>query len=244
MAKDKAEESDRLKSAFLVNLSHELRTPMNGIMGFTDLLQKESPTEEQRKTYLGYIASSSNHLLRVLNDIIDISAIETKQLELSQEKCHLHNIMTDLRAYFEEEKTGADKEGLDIIYEAPEGAEKIVIISDRKRLAQIISNLLSNALAFTSEGSITFGFRVFEDKIIRIYVSDTGIGIERSKFELIFNRFRQVDDTTTRQHSGSGLGLAISRELLHLMDGEISLESEIGRGTTFHVDIPYRKPSS
>lgn len=241
LAKNKAEESDRLKSAFLVNLSHELRTPMNGIMGFTDLLQRGNATDEQRKIYISYIASSSRQLLRVLNDIIDISAIETNQLELTSESCDLDEIMTGLLDTFEQEKKDREKDHIEIIYEAPDENDKITIISDKRRLSQIIFNLLSNALTFTREGRISFGYKVVGDTTIRIFVKDTGIGIERSKFEMIFDRFRQVDDSTTRQHGGSGLGLAISRELLHLMNGNIHLESEVGKGTTFYAEIPLRK---
>ncbi|MDT8392409.1 MAG: tetratricopeptide repeat protein [Bacteroidales bacterium] len=241
LAKNKAEESDKLKSAFLVNLSHELRTPMNGIMGFTDLLQRDNATEEQRKIYISYIASSSRQLLRVLNDIIDISAIETNQLELTNESCNLDEIMTGLLHTFEQEKKDREKDHIEIIYEAPGENDKINIIADKRRLSQIIFNLLSNALTFTREGRISFGYKVTDNAMIRIFVKDTGIGIERSKFEMIFDRFRQVDDSTTRQHGGSGLGLAISRELLQMMNGTIYLESEVGKGTTFYAEIPIRK---
>lgn len=241
LAKNKAEESDRLKSAFLVNLSHELRTPMNGIMGFTDLLQRGNATDEQRKIYISYIASSSRQLLRVLNDIIDISAIETNQIELTNESCDLDEIMTGLLDTFEQEKKDREKDHIEIVYEAPDENDKITIISDKRRLSQVIFNLLSNALTFTREGRISFGYKVVDDAMIRIFVKDTGIGIERSKFEMIFDRFRQVDDSTTRQHGGSGLGLAISRELLHMMNGNIHLESEVGKGTSFYAEIPLRK---
>ena len=238
-AKEKAEESDKLKSSFLVNLSHELRTPMNGIMGFTDLLRKGTASEEQQQTYLKYIASSSRQLLKVLNDIIDISAIETGQLELDNAACDINSIFKELHEFFTQENTENDRESIKLILEEPAETDKL-IITDCRRLSQIISNLINNALVFTKEGSVSVGYRIIDQSIVKIHVKDTGIGIERSKFEVIFDRFRQVDETTTRQHGGSGLGLAISRELLNLMEGRIYLESEIGVGSTFYVEIPYK----
>ncbi|MCD4723252.1 MAG: tetratricopeptide repeat protein [Bacteroidales bacterium] len=239
IAKEKAEESGRLKSSFLVNLSHELRTPMNGIMGFTDLLQKGTASEEQRQVYLSYIASSSRQLLKVLNDIIDISSIETRQMELSSEACDLHKICTELHEFFTRELNETEKDFIKLFYEPPEDGINIKFLSDRKRLSQIIFNLIENAIVFTEEGEVDFGYQLIDDKIIKIYVRDTGIGIERSKFEMIFDRFRQVDDTTTRPHGGSGLGLALCKELLGMMNGKIYLESEMGKGSTFYVEIPY-----
>jgi len=239
IAKEKAEESGRLKSSFLVNLSHELRTPMNGIMGFTDLLQKGTASEEQRQLYLSYIASSSRQLLKVLNDIIDISAIETRQMELSSKDCNLHEICTELHEFFTRELYETEKDSIKLFYTPPAGGPGINLLSDRKRLSQILFNLIENAIAFTEEGEIDFGYQMIDDMIIKIHVRDTGIGIERSKFEMIFDRFRQVDDTTTRSHGGSGLGLSLCKELVHMMNGKIYLESEMGKGSTFYVEIPF-----
>ncbi|MEN8224753.1 MAG: tetratricopeptide repeat protein [Bacteroidota bacterium] len=239
LSKEKAEESDRLKSAFLVNISHELRTPMNGIMGFTDLLQKKNISTEQQQTYLSYIASSGQQLLKVLNDIIDISAIETGQLELEHEACNVYGTLEDCHQFFENYKTEINKESIDIILEEVSEEQKVLIMCDQRRLSQIMHNLIENALAFTHTGSITIGYSIVDKCIIRIYVKDTGIGIERSKFEVIFDRFRQVDESTTRQHGGSGLGLAITKELLSMMKGKIYLESELGTGSTFFIELPY-----
>lgn len=239
-AKEKAEESDRLKTTFLVNVSHELRTPMNGIMGFTDLLQQGNSTDEENKLYLSYIAASSRQLLKVLNDIIDISSIETGQLKLDSDIYKPHQILKDLLNFFEKEKLESNKELLTIDYKAPENAEKHICKGDKKRITQVIFNLLSNALIFTREGRIDFGYEIIDGKTLKFFVRDTGIGIERSHFDLIFQRFRQVDDSTTRQHGGSGLGLAICKELVSLMNGSIYVDSEIGKGSTFYVEVPYR----
>ncbi len=239
IAKEKAEESDRLKTTFLVNVSHELRTPMNGIMGFTDLLQRGAGTEEQNKLYLSYIDSSSRQLLKVLNDIIDISSIETKQLKLDPEVCHPDNVFSDLLEYFEKEKMESNKGNITFKYLAPQNSKDHQFMADKKRLAQVVYNLLNNAMSFTREGSIEFGYEIVSPSTMRIFVKDTGIGIERSNFEMIFERFRQVDDSSTRQHAGSGLGLAICKELVGLMEGRIYLESKIDEGSTFFVEIPY-----
>ncbi|RLD79016.1 MAG: hypothetical protein DRJ15_10345, partial [Bacteroidetes bacterium] len=198
IAKEQAEESDRLKSTFLVNISHELRTPMNGIMGFTDLLQKGSVTPDKHQLYLSYIASSSRQLLKVLNDIIDISSIETKQLKLDIRSCSLHQIFKDLLEYFNKEKAESNKEKIELICKLPPEAGQHSCMGDAKRLSQVVFNLLNNALMFTKEGSIEFGYKIIDKKSILLYVKDTGIGIERSNFDLIFERFRQVDDSTTR----------------------------------------------
>jgi len=239
LAKEMAEESDRLKTTFLVNVSHELRTPMNGIMGFTDLLQREKGHGEQSKLYLSYIASSSRQLMKVLNDILDISSIETGQLKLEPENCKPSTVFSDILEYFEKEKTNSNKEELILNYIPPPDTDLHHCKIDKKRLGQILFNLMNNALSFTREGMIDFGYEIHEQKMIKIFVRDTGIGIERSNFDLIFERFRQIDDSTTRQHGGSGLGLAICKELVKLMHGRIYVKSQIGKGSTFFVEIPY-----
>lgn len=238
-AKEKAEESDRLKTTFLVNVSHELRTPMNGIMGFTELLQREAASEEKRKLYLSYISSSSRQLLKVLNDIIDISSIETGQLRLEEEACSPKEIFSDLYAFYQKQKEEENKDKISLKLSVPDDAAEHHCIADRKRLAQVVFNLLSNALRFTEKGRIEFGYSLDAGSTMQIFVRDTGIGIERSKFELIFERFRQIDDSTTRTHGGAGLGLAIAKELVKLMKGKIYVESELGRGSTFFVEIPF-----
>jgi signal transduction histidine kinase len=216
---------------------------MNGIMGFTDLLQRGVASKEQEKTYLSHIASSSKQLLKVLNDIIDISAIETKQLILKREPCNLHEIMSALIEQFNKFKKEIEKDHIELNYDVRAEDEKITISADKRRLSQVISNLIRNALSFTEEGQVNVGFKILENKKVQIIIKDTGIGIERSKFDMIFDRFRQIDDSTTRQYEGSGLGLAISKELVNLMDGEIYLESELGKGSTFFVEIPISEES-
>lgn len=238
LAKEKAEESDHLKTSFLMNLSHELRTPMNGIIGFTDLLQNSKVPVNEQKTYLSYISTSSKQLLKVINDIIDIASIETGQLELSKENCNLHDLFSGMFITLQVEAKEMEKGDIGIEYLEPENAGQYHLQTDYRRLSQVLYNLIINALKFTDEGKISFGFEAINNSILKIKVADTGIGIERDKFDLIFERFRQVDDGTSRQHGGSGLGLAICNELVKKMNGRIYLESEIGKGSTFFVELP------
>jgi signal transduction histidine kinase len=241
LAKEKAEESDHLKTSFLMNLSHELRTPMNGIIGFTELLQKGNTSASKQQEYLSYISSSGQQLLKVMNDIIDIASIETAQLEISNDHCNLHDVLSELFQYFDEDRQRQGKENVKFIYQPPENAETIVIFSDRKRLTQIISNLLDNAFKFTKQGSVVLSFEITSQNKLKIKVQDTGIGIERSMTDMIFDRFRQIDGSPSRQHGGSGLGLAICKELTVLMNGKIIVESELGKGSLFIVELPLQE---
>lgn len=239
LAKEKAEESDRLKTAFLMNLSHELRTPMNGIMGFTELLKKGTSTREEQQNYLELISSASKQLLSVLNDIIDIAAIETGQIRIEREALKPEALFNQLFDHFQGIKKEMGKDHISLRCSLPVSSDEHIIMADGKRLSQIIHKLLDNALTFSSEGEVEFGYTIKDMKTLRIFIRDTGIGIERSQHEVIFEKFRQVDNSTTRKHGGSGLGLAISRELAEMMGGSISLTSEIGKGSTFYIDIPY-----
>jgi signal transduction histidine kinase len=239
LAKEKAEESDRLKTAFLMNLSHELRTPMNGIMGFTELLKKGTASQEEQQNYLELISSASKQLLSVLNDIIDMAAIETGQIRIEREVISPEALFTRLFDQFQGIKEEMGKKNIALRCSLPVNSDEHLIMADGKRLSQIIQKLLDNALTFTSEGEVEFGYTVKDMEGLRIFVRDTGIGIERRQHEVIFEKFRQVDNTTTRKHGGSGLGLAISKGLAEMMGGYITLASEIGKGSTFYIDIPY-----
>jgi signal transduction histidine kinase len=209
-------------------------------MGFTELLQKGSLPIEQQKTYLSYIATSSKQLLRVLNDIIDISSIETGQMELNYEECNLDELCYNLMKVTEREKIEYNKTDLQLVFENEGQEDQTYIITDKKRLTQILYNLLNNALSYTNEGSIRLRYKIIDKKVVQLQVQDTGLGIERSKYEVIFERFRQIDESTKRQQGGSGLGLAISKELLNMMHGRIRVESKVGTGSTFTVEIPYK----
>jgi len=237
-AKDKAEDSDRLKSSFLANISHEIRTPMNGIVGFTELLKSKHTSYEERKVYLDYITISINQLLGIFNNVVEISLLDSQQLEINNTECDIENIMQQLHQVFEKERKLKEKEHIVINYNQPETNIESRIITDPVRLQQILSNMLSNALKFTIKGSITFGYEL-QDGWLQFYVKDTGIGIPEDKHSIIFNRFRQVDESTTRVQGGTGLGLAISKGIAELLGGRIWFKSTVYKGSEFYLSIPY-----
>jgi PAS domain S-box-containing protein len=236
-AKEKARESDRLKSAFLANMSHEIRTPMNGIMGFSELLTKSNPPEDKRKKYLEIILSNSKGLLNIINDIIDISKIEAGQMKIYSTETNINKMMDELFIFFERELE--KKDHLKLKVKKSLSNEKSNIHIDSKRLKQIMNNLLNNAIRFTESGEIEFGYYRPVNQSIKFFVRDTGLGISKEHQKRIFERFKQADDTLTRKYGGTGLGLAICKELIKLMNGSISLESEPGEGSAFFVDLPY-----
>jgi PAS domain S-box-containing protein len=239
LAKEKAEESDRLKTAFLANMSHEIRTPMNAIIGFSDLLAEDDLTPEDKIDFISKIKNSGRALMALINDIIDIAKIEAGQLKVSESACDINQILKDLHGTFEELKNVSGKSGINLSLNLPQISEKFMAITDPMRLQQIITNLLSNALKFTEFGSIEFGYTVDESNL-SFYVKDSGIGILRSKQKLLFQRFSQLDPSTTRKYGGTGLGLAISKNLVDLLGGTIDVESNPGKGSLFHFTIPYK----
>jgi PAS domain S-box-containing protein len=240
MAKEKAEESDRLKTAFLANMSHEIRTPMNAIIGFSDLLSDEYLEPSDREDFISKIKLSGESLMNIINDIIDIAKIEAGQLKITDSECNVDQLLNVLFGTFNEIKSKTNKTALELKVFIPKLESPLVMITDPLRLQQVLTNLLSNALKFTEFGEIEFGYRMEENKV-HFLVRDTGIGILRSKQQLLFQRFSQVDTSTTRKYGGTGLGLAISRNIVELMGGTIWLESEPGQGSTFHFTLPYRK---
>jgi PAS domain S-box-containing protein len=236
-AKDKAEESDRLKSAFLANMSHEIRTPMNAIVGFADLLKETNLPNDKIEKYLQIINTNSHQLLAIINDIIDISKIEAGQVRVVNSSFSLNNLMNNVFSVY---KSIAQLKGIEMVLHNSLPEHECSIIADETRLQQVLNNLLSNAIKFTVEGKIEFGYNIKENKVV-FFVKDTGIGIEPENYNLVFERFRQVEDHVARKFGGTGLGLSISKALVELMEGFIHVESEIDKGSTFIFDIPYRK---
>ena len=238
-AKEKAEESNRLKSAFLANMSHEIRTPMNGIVGFAKLLkQRPDAPKEKVDQYVDIINSNSQILLNLINDIIDISKIEANQLEIKPLSADINKLIKDLHVMFNSEKNRLKKTSIEFSYSVPPEMDDQNVFVDVDRVKQLLLNLLNNALKFTQKGNIDFGYKV-EGENLYFYVKDTGIGVERDKVKIIFERFRQVDETQSRVYGGSGLGLAICKGIIEKMKGEIGVESEVGVGSLFWFRIPY-----
>lgn len=242
-AKEKAEESDRLKTSFLENMSHEIRTPLNGIIGFSTLLKYKKLDNQERIKYLEIIEQSGKHLLNIINDLIEISRIESGHIEIRFEEVNLNNILDDLFVFFS--NSAKIKElPVEIILSKARHNDSSFIVSDFSRLKQILINLLNNALKFTKEGKIEFGYVEVENNQTKFFVRDTGIGIPDKSKDYIFERFRQADDTSTREYGGAGLGLTISKGLVEIMGGKIWFESVHGKGTTFFFTLPLSPASS
>lgn len=237
VAREKAIESDKLKTAFLNNISHEIRTPLNGILGFSDLLTADDLSADKKIQYAGVIKSSSQQLLTIINDILDISKIETRQLKIVPQTFHVNTELQILLSMLQNLVRQHGK-SIEVRLEPglPDGMDSLVM--DKIRLVQVLTNLVSNAVKYTHKGTIKLGYTI-DDQIAEFYVSDTGIGIPEGCHKAIFERFRQVDNATTRQYGGSGLGLAISKGIVELMGGTINVESQPGEGSRFSVRLPY-----
>ena len=236
-AKERAEESDRLKSAFLANMSHEIRTPMNAILGFTDLIMNDMLSPEEGKKYLEVIKSSGENLLNIINDIIDISKIESGQLKIKKETFDLHNLLDELKD-ISRNLIYQSQKPISLIVQEGISNDNFFIKADPYRLHQILLNLLTNAIKFTKEGYIELGYIIKDENTLQFFVKDTGQGIASQHKNLIFERFRQVDETSIRKFGGTGLGLAITKSLISMMKGQIWLESEPGKGSKFYFSIP------
>ncbi len=243
-AKEKAEESDRLKTAFLHNVSHEIRTPMNAILGFSTLLNEPGITDDERKQFTEVIFQSGNQLLSIINDIVDLASIESGQMKVSIKQLNLN---TTLRRLSEQFSYREKSQKITLIVETPLPQLEAEILADETKLVQILSNLINNAFKFTKKGKISFGYSI-RNGFIEFFVKDTGIGIAAKHQTMIFERFYQVDSAVSRQFGGTGLGLSICKAYTELLGGEIWLKSSPGKGTEFYFTIPYvkgeYKPSS
>ena len=239
IAKEAAEESNRLKSAFLANMSHEIRTPMNAILGFTDLLSGENVETEKRTRFISIIQKNTKHLLRLINDILDISKIETNQLKIVKNKCVLDDLFVNLNELYEAILDLHDNKKLIFVTTIPDDKSIKEFNTDTMRLLQVFNNLIENSIKFTAMGTIEIGYDI-KGKFLRFFVKDTGIGIAEDKQEIIFDRFRQADlNADTRKYGGTGLGLAISKSLVEMLGGEIWFISKPDEGTTFYFTIPF-----
>jgi len=235
-AKERAEESDRLKSSFLANMSHEIRTPLNSILGFSNFLTSEDDLTSQEKTeFSNIINKSAESLLQIINDIIDISSLETGQLKTFFTHLQVNSILRSLHTVFSLKLIEINKSHLFLTLLEN---EELTVYADENRFIQVITNLLNNALKFTVRGEISFGIESFNEEKVYFVVSDTGIGIRSEVQATIFERFRQGEENTNRTFGGNGLGLSIVKNLVELMGGEISLESEVGKGSKFRFWLP------
>jgi signal transduction histidine kinase len=238
-AKLKAEEASRLKSAFLANVSHEIRTPMNGIVGFASLLSDiENLTTEKRTLYLEMINTNSQLLLNLINDILDLSRIEADKLRIRKKSFDINKLIIELYVFYQSEKERLQKDKLSLNFSIGSSTKTLEIYTDGERLHQVFINLIGNALKFTDKGYVEFGYTI-ENEIIKFYVKDTGIGIKDEYQRAIFDRFIQADSSSTRSYGGTGLGLAICKAIVEKLNGEIWVESELGKGSAFYFTLPF-----
>ena len=238
-AKERAEESDKLKTAFLANMSHEIRTPMNAIVGFSELLNDPALNADIRKEYIDLINENSRILLNLIEDIIDVAKIEADQIKIVRSVCQVNRIIDELAQLFREEVTRLGKKNLKVFTHKEIDDKKFSIRTDPLRFRQILNNLLGNAVKFTQEGFIEFGYNTSAGDRLLFYVKDTGIGLPEDKIKIIFERFRQAEESTTREYGGTGLGLTISKKLVELLDGEMWVQSQPGEGSTFYFTLPW-----
>lgn len=240
VALENAQESDRLKSAFLANMSHEIRTPMNGILGFLKLLNKPNITTENINRYTGIMNQSGQRLLETINDILDISRIESGQVQVDLKEININKIVNDLFVFFEEQ-TSSKK----LIFELHKGLDDddFVIISDQLKIESILTNLIKNAVKFTDSGRIDMGYKIANSELC-FFVRDTGIGIRQDYLNSIFNRFEQVASGGDKVQQGSGLGLAISKSYVDMLKGKMWVKSKIRYGSEFYFTIPLKRPKN
>jgi len=237
VAKEKAEESDRLKTAFLNNISHEIRTPLNAIIGFSEFINEPDLVPEKRKQFTEIITQSGNRLLSIITNIVNIATIEAGQEKIRETEFELNSTLLLLLEQFKP-KAKEKNIGLSLNLGFPDS--EIKILSDESKIKQILSNLICNALKFTKLGFVNFGYEV-KGTELQFFVEDTGIGIPSDMHEMIFKSFRQVETTATRQFDGPGLGLSISKAYVELLGGKIWVVSQPGKGSTFFFTIPLKQ---
>ena len=252
-ALEKAKESDRLKSTFLSTMSHELRTPLNAIIGFSEIIDENSPIDDVLD-FCKTINNSGTHLLNLVEDIFDISLIESGEVKIQKRKFMINEFLEDIQKMIQTQQTKENKQNIEIRFKCLN--KDIQIYSDRRKLKQILFNLVKNALKFTNKGYIECGYSeefINNEPLMKFYVKDTGIGIKKDKQEIIFDIFRQGDDSQTRKYEGAGIGLSVAYKLTKLLGGNMWVEShpdssdsfrvqeQEGKGTTFYFTLPYTK---
>lgn len=230
ISKDQSEQSEKLKMSFLSNVTHEIRTPLNSILGFSKLIS-ESTNKQERNKYLSIIERNSESLLNLIDDIIDLSKLESNMVYINSDNCVLLDIMSDV--YFKNK----DKFDDNVDFYIDENLPNTIIYTDKNRLIQVLNILVSNSIKFTEQGHVKIGYSIKKGTVI-FYVEDTGIGILEDNFDMIFNRFTQIDERDSKIYQGAGLGLSLIKNIIKLLGGKVWLESEIGKGTTFYFSIP------
>lgn len=236
-AKLKAEEADQLKSAFLANISHEIRTPMNAIIGFSKMIGSPDFDMEEKNRFIDIITSNGKLLMEMINDMISLSKIESHQVTVKESFCKINDLMVEL---YREYSFDLASKPIRLKLSNQNANPKFGVTTDRYLLNEIIRKLLDNAVKFTNEGEIEFGYKLIGTNQLQFFVKDTGIGIDEEQVQRIFERFHQIDNKTTRKYEGSGLGLAIAQHYTVLLGGKVEVQSEINKGSTFYFSIPFK----
>lgn len=235
-AKDKAEESDRLKTAFLANMSHEIRTPMNGILGFAELLKKTNISSQKQLEYVEIIEKAGLRMLNIINDIINISKIESGILDVQISVININDQIDYIYNFF---KLEIEQKGLKFNSFKSLSASEALVSTDNEKLYAILTNLVKNSIKFTDKGFIEFGY-VLKEEYLEFFIKDSGVGINEDKKEIIFDRFRQGSESLSRSYEGAGLGLSISKAYVEKLGGKIWVESKLNYGSIFYFTIPYK----
>jgi signal transduction histidine kinase len=239
-AKRKAEESDRLKTSFLENISHEIRTPMNGILGFTELLRQGDLSAEERNIYSDLVSQNSHKFLSILDNVLYLSGLSSGNTEVQNEQISPVLLIEELKNRFAGQ---AYKKGLSFFIDIPANNDTPVILSDKAKLTKVLSELTDNAIKFTDKGSVTIGYQR-ERSNISFFVKDTGIGIPTGKKRLIFDRFTQADAKIAKKYGGAGMGLAITKMIAGMLNGTVYVDSAIGKGSIFSLNLKIKEPRS
>lgn len=241
IVRQQAGESDRLKSAFLCNMSHEIRTPLNAIMGFCGLIANHTLADGDKVKYASIINRNVDSLLELINDIFDIAQVESQITRVESKPVKINDMLSGLQSWFNLEKSALGKEMVQFRIQKANKDNDFAIISDEYMLRRTLNNLIENALKYSDEGYVDVGYRFGRDSKIEFFVKDEGIGFSKDKLDIIFQQFRQVDETQTRQYGGLGLGLTVAQKFVELMGGNMWAESEPGKGSTFWFSVPYKK---
>jgi len=240
-AKLKAEGNERLKSSFLAIISHEVRTPLTKIVGFSELISKSNINEEKKANYRKLIEEGADQLLKVLNDIVEMSKIENQNVAISESLFLLNIVIGELEFFFQREceKMGKkDKLKLEI---NPDLKNEFLIKSDRQKIKRVLENLIQNAIKYTSEGTVTVNVEIRRDNFLDFCIADTGKGVKPEDQEIIFDIYKKVDDRVAQNYGGTGLGLTISKGIVRSLGGKMWVQSEVGKGSEFHFTIPFKK---
>lgn len=238
-AKLKAEGSERLKTSFLAIISHEVRTPLTKVIGFSELLTKSNITDDKKKKYKDLVEEGANQLLKVLNDIVDMSKIETQDMSVMYSSFLLNNVVSELEMFFYNECEKLGKKDLLQFEVSPVLRKEFVIKTDRQKVKRVLENLLQNAIKFTSSGSVSIDVFLRDDGFYEFCIADTGKGVKPEDQEIIFDIFRKADERTAQNYGGTGLGLTLSKGFVRNIGGKIWVQSEEGKGSRFYFTVPY-----